>query len=449
MDDCTSGPSSGREGPRVTLDEILSGRTLGRLGDALILIGEGSRIIDANDAALALYAYSREEMLALTLADIRGPRFLERVPAEFRGADGLARVFHTEHFRSDGTVIPVEVRAVEVAAGEGTVVLCAARDISSQVDAEVSLLLSHARLDNIAATVPGVLYEYEVDPAGGGRYVYVGPGCQGLLGLAESEMRADVDPVWGLVHADDIERVLAEDEACEGEGVVFNSEFRIITPAGELKWLHMTSRQLPSQPGKPDVWCGIMLDITERKNAEQELRRRDIELARLNDELVRQAATDSLTGLATRRHFYDCLDRGILEAERDGCGVSVASFDLDGLKRVNDTGGHARGDHVLVSFAAILDDQCRREDVAGRLGGDEFSVAMPRIGADGGRDLATRVVAAARANPLLMALDVTASAGVAEWRPGERSDDVLQRADAAMYAAKRSGGDSVGGTQAS
>lgn len=432
----------------MTLDELLSGRTLGRLGDALILIGPGSRIIDANDAALTLYGYSREEMLALTLADIRGPRFLEQVPPEFRGADGLARIFPTEHVRSDGTVFPVEVRAVEVAAGEGTVVLCATRDISGRVDAEASLLLSHARLDNIAATVPGVLYEYEVDPGGGGRYVYVGPGCEGLLGISDHEMRAEVDPVWGLVHADDLDRVLAEDEASEGAGVVFSSEFRIHTPAGELKWLHMTSRQLPSQAGKPDVWCGIMLDITERKNAEEELRRRDDELARLNEELVRQAATDSLTALATRRHFYDCLDRGIVEAERDGCSVSVASFDLDGLKRVNDGGGHARGDHVLVSFAAILDDQCRREDVAGRLGGDEFSVVMPRMGLAAAHDLATRVVAAVRANPLLMGLRVTASAGVAEWLPGERADDVLHRADAAMYVAKHGGGDCVGGEAA-
>ncbi|MHB1166003.1 MAG: GGDEF domain-containing protein [Candidatus Nanopelagicales bacterium] len=102
-----------------------------------------------------------------------------------------------------------------------------------------------------------------------------------------------------------------------------------------------------------------MLDITERTNADEELRRRDAELARLIDELVRQAATDTPTGVATRRHFYDC------------------------LKRVNDTGGHARGDHVLVGFAAILDDQCRREDLAGRLGGDEFSVAVPGVGSGG------------------------------------------------------------------
>jgi diguanylate cyclase (GGDEF)-like protein len=205
----------------------------------------------------------------------------------------------------------------------------------------------------------------------------------------------------------------------------------------------MTSRMLPSREGRPDTWCGLMLDVTERKRAEEELRRRDAELARLNAELMRQASTDALTGLANRRRFYDSLDRGIVASEGSGAALSVASFDLDGLKHVNDTYGHARGDHVLVGFAALLNDYREGASVAGRLGGDEFSIVLPGLDAAAATALAKTIVESARTNPMLASLGVTVSGGVAQHRAGELADDVMHRADAELYTAKRLGGDSA------
>lgn len=426
---------------RGLLDQLLSTAVLDRLGETYLVFDATLRLIDATAGASAMYGYSPEELRTLHLQDLRAPRFAEKLAAEHRGPAGACRTLTTEHLRKDGSVIPVVVRAIEVAHEGENVVLVEVRDMSQLAEADEFLLRSHARLSTIAATIPGVLYEYEVDAAGGGRYVYVGPGCEDLLGISETALMTGVDPVWDLVHPDDLPRVLEADEVADRVSRTFEVDFRVVHPSGDVLWIHMTSRMLPSRPGRPDTWCGLMLDITERKRVEEELRRRDGELARLNAELMRQASTDSLTGLANRRHFYDTLDRCIVTAETSGAPLSVASFDLDGLKRVNDTYGHARGDHVLVGFAALLNDYRQGAAVAGRLGGDEFSLVLPALDAAAASALAKEIVEAVRTNPMLTGLQVTASAGVAQHRADERADDVMHRADSELYEAKRLGGD--------
>jgi diguanylate cyclase (GGDEF)-like protein/PAS domain S-box-containing protein len=230
-------------------------------------------------------------------------------------------------------------------------------------------------------------------------------------------------------------------------------EIPILHAGGEVRTVLWNSATLYADGGvTPVATIAQGQDISERKRAEQAL-------ARLNDELVdeaaalaeanatitRIAATDDLTGLANRRCFYESLEKAVSLARRHGSPLALASFDLDGLKRVNDGSGHEAGDEVLASFAALLAALCRAEDLPGRLGGDEFSVLLPGIELGGARGLAERVLAAVRSSEALAARGVTVSAGVAQWTPGELPDDLLRRADEALYAAKRGGGDAVAG----
>jgi diguanylate cyclase (GGDEF)-like protein/PAS domain S-box-containing protein len=427
----------------VRIDQFASAEAYGRLGDALLLVSPQAIVLDASPAAATLYGYSEAELIGLPVAALSAlPEQPELAPASAGHRSGAA--VESEHVRRDGTRFACEVRAIDVSDGDSAAVLCAVRDITDRRLAQDSLLRSQERFENIAATIPGVLYEYEVYRNGGGSYVYVGPGSAELLGLSEQEMLATVDPLWKLVHPDDIDRVLAEDEAADGVGVTFSTDFRILTPEGGLKWIHMTSRQLPSRPGVPDIWCGLILDITQRKLAEQKLHQRDQDMARLNQELARVAASDSLTGLSSRRHFYDMLDRTISVVARHGGTLSVASFDLDGLKHVNDSKGHGAGDQVLATFARLLDELRRPEDVAGRLGGDEFSVILPGVDRAGAKEFAGRVLSAVRASQILSDASVTTSSGVSEWALRDLSDDLLRRADEALYCVKRGGRDAVG-----
>lgn len=428
----------------MRIDQFASAEAYGRLGDALLLVSPDATVLDASPAAALLYGHTQAALIGLPVAALSArPEQPEFTPASTDHPSGAGAV-ESEHVRRDGSRFACEVRAIDVSEGDAVAVLCAVRDITDRRLAQDALLRSQERFENIAATIPGVLYEYEVYRNGGGSYTYVGPGVTELLGLSEQEMLATVDPLWKLVHPDDIDRVLAEDEAADGVGLTFSTDFRILTPDGGLKWIHMTSRQLPSRPGVPDVWCGLILDITQRKLAEQKLHQRDQDMARLNEELARVAASDSLTGLSSRRHFYDMLDRTISVVARHGGTLSVASFDLDGLKRVNDSKGHGAGDQVLATFARLLDDLRRPEDVAGRLGGDEFSVILPGVDRAGAKQFAERILTAVRGSRLLAEATVTASSGVSEWALRDLSDDLLRKADEAFYCAKRGGRDAVG-----
>ena len=130
---------------------------------------------------------------------------------------------------------------------------------------------------------------------------------------------------------------------------------------------------------------------------------------------------------------------------RHGTPLALVSLDLDRLKRVNDGAGHEAGDEALTSFAALLIDLCRAEDLPARLGGDEFCVLLPGMELGGAQGFAERLVTAVRTCEALAQRGVTVSGGVAALTPGEPSDGLLRRADEALYAAKRGGGDAVAG----
>jgi diguanylate cyclase (GGDEF)-like protein len=147
--------------------------------------------------------------------------------------------------------------------------------------------------------------------------------------------------------------------------------------------------------------------------------------------------TDSLTGLYNRRYASDALDRLIADARR-GRTFSVAAFDLDGFKKVNDREGHAAGDAVLIDFARVLRAGLREGDVAIRTGGDEFLVLLQGADAARATQIVDRLRAAARdARWGAPNTVVTASSGVTEWTTGQSADDLLRTADDALYLAKR------------
>ena len=303
-------------------------------------------------------------------------------------------------------------------------------DITERKRAEQELRESKERFERTAETVPVVLYDYLSHPDGSNRFLYVSHRCREVLGLEAASVVADASGFWRLVHPADFARVQQESLEASRVGGCFRSEFRIITPAGEMKWLHVESNPTPAAPGQPAVRSGFLLDVTDRKHMEEELRT--------------LATTDFLTGLTTRRSFIVRLEDELARLQRTSDQpIALLMLDLDHFKRVNDDNGHAVGDALLKHFSVIVVNELRRIDLAGRLGGEEFGIILPGADATAAGVFAERLRQRIADSPLLgcgTPIYFTVSVGVTHLRAIDNDPDAaLVRADRALYRAKQTG----------
>jgi len=153
--------------------------------------------------------------------------------------------------------------------------------------------------------------------------------------------------------------------------------------------------------------------------------------------------TDALTGVNNRRHFSELLEAEIERSRRYSSCLSVMMFDLDHFKRVNDTYGHAAGDEALRTFTRTLQQSgLRKNDFWGRLGGEEFALALPETGIDNALIPAERIRSLLEETSIqhdLVTFRITVSIGISQYQPGDTIESVLGRADQAMYKAKQTG----------
>src|SRR3954447_11739095 len=156
--------------------------------------------------------------------------------------------------------------------------------------------------------------------------------------------------------------------------------------------------------------------------------------------LERLSALDDLAGVANRRSWDENLQRAVARARRNGAPLAVLLCDVNRFKRVNDQHGHLAGDHVLKQTAALIAGRVRDGDLVARLGGDEFAVLCPDTTLDEALVLAAALGERADAARLPDGTPVSFSIGAAALEPGDRTiDDLVGRADACMYQAKRRG----------
>ncbi|MDH6230824.1 diguanylate cyclase (GGDEF)-like protein [Mesorhizobium soli] len=165
---------------------------------------------------------------------------------------------------------------------------------------------------------------------------------------------------------------------------------------------------------------------------------------RLQAELAQLAGTDELTGLPNRRSFVERLAAEMPRARRSRRGFSVLLLDLDNFKTINDSHGHAAGDHCVQHFARLAVRRLRGQDLLARTGGDEFCILLPETSLQQAAVIAEELVHLLAANDAYWrghSIPVTISVGVAEWAPAAAMtvDETLEAADMALYEAKRNG----------
>ena len=159
-----------------------------------------------------------------------------------------------------------------------------------------------------------------------------------------------------------------------------------------------------------------------------------------SETISRLARTDELTGLHNRRSFVEIFALSLSAARRHGYPLSLVIIDLDHFKAVNDTFGHGVGDLVLKEFAGLLLEKVRDEDIVVRWGGEEFIILLSHTACEAAAALAERIRSSFEQNPNCAApLTITASFGVAQLRDGEKEEDLIRRADDALYRAKNLG----------
>ncbi len=275
-----------------------------------------------------------------------------------------------------------------------------------------------------------------------GKRRYVSPAAKNLVGWTPDQIVGG--SFHDLVHPEDVPRLeLLFDDCLRGAPRAL--EYRFRKADGSYVWLEINPHlYLNPDTGEPAGFVSVARDISLRK-AEEERRRRTFET------VEQMAISDSLTGIANRRHFDAVFEREWMRAARDGTNLSLLLIDVDRFKPYNDVYGHLTGDECLRQVVAALKPLISRpSDLLARYGGEEFVVVLPNTDASGARQMAEWLRMAVEqcrlphpGNPPHAV--ITLSVGCATMIPQEELThlDLLEAADGALYRAKSSGRNSV------
>jgi diguanylate cyclase (GGDEF)-like protein/PAS domain S-box-containing protein len=256
-----------------------------------------------------------------------------------------------------------------------------------------------------------------------GYFVELNKAWEEWLGFSRDELRAV--PFVERVHPDDRERTKAEAAALfEGaESVGF--ENRYLAKDGSVHWLRWSATLAPDE----SLIYARAADVTELKKVEDEREG-------LLREVAEMARSDALTGLPNRRALDEALPREMARARRSEAPLCLAIVDIDHFKAYNDSHGHLVGDVLLRDCAAAWDAELRGEDMLVRFGGEEFLVMLPDCEPDDAAEIVERLRAATPDGQ-------TCSGGLVRWDGVESIEELLARADAALYEAKGAGRDQL------
>jgi diguanylate cyclase (GGDEF)-like protein/PAS domain S-box-containing protein len=289
-----------------------------------------------------------------------------------------------------------------------------------------SLASAESRLRTLVERLPAITYR--ADLGSNGHWHYISPQVEEILGYSPEECTSD-DQWWEkLVHPDDLARVLAEEERAASEGLALDVAYRMRARDGRELWIRDRASIGSSIEGSVVVE-GILSDVTAQVEAEHRLRH-----------LVDH---DHLTGLLNRRGFEAAVDGWLDSTPAAGRGA-LAIIDVDHLKRVNDSLGHAAGDALLREISTSIRRSLRAGDVLGRLSGDEFGLFIPGIDQEAATRRLGQLIDLVRVSGSGRPA-ITASAGATTVVGGDalRAADLLVHADIALYHAKEGGRDRV------
>ncbi len=250
----------------MRIERFVSAWAVEHLADALLLVALDGSILDANQAAVEYYKCSREELLALTVHDIRAEQDREFIAEQMRKTLERGARFEAKHRRCDGSVFPVEVRSTRVEFDGEAAILANIRDISDRVAAREALAVSE---DRFRALFEQSIVAMSLTKPGG--EVRVNPAFCRLLGYSEQEMAEGA--TWRQVsHPDDVPETERYIEALlSGEMASARFEKRYLRKDGGVVWADLSTSLRRDSKGEPEYFMTTIVDITERKQSQKEL----------------------------------------------------------------------------------------------------------------------------------------------------------------------------------
>jgi len=268
-----------------------------------------------------------------------------------------------------------------------------------------------------------------------GKLLWVNPGVERLTGYTAEECMGQRSHPMEIVHPEDRAMVARSMPAAAKQPSLKELEFRVVCKDGSVRWCAVVTHPCHDSQGRNVGFRASVRDISDRKALQQQL------------ELL--ASTDPLTGVINRRRFFHTAEAELYRARRYDRPLVLALVDIDHFKRINDTHGHAVGDDTLKTLAHAFANRLRRSDLFARFGGEEFVMLLPETQLGDGLRLCERLRQMVETIKLQVPdkpdpFGFTVSIGVADLQhEGDSLNQLLARADAALYKAKRDGRNQV------
>ena len=391
---------------------------------------EDGLYLDVNDGFVNLTGWTRAEVIGRTSREIniwRDMKDRERL-VEALQRDGACKELRADFVTKDGGTIAGIMSAHAITLNGVPCILSVTRDVTAREAAEHRLMESESRYRRMVENSPDIVYSFSLSKGG----LYYSPRVLEVLGYSAEHLCAN-PMLWAeSVHSDDRAVVATAIESFR-RGTPFRVEYRLKNARGT--WLWLFDRSIGSRQEDGDfIVEGLAMDITDRKIAEERIQS--------------LAFSDPLTGLPNRRLLLDRLQQAMAVSTRRHRQGALLLIDLDNFKTLNDTLGHHQGDLLLQEVALRLGHCIREGDTVARLGGDEFVVMLEDLSAN---PLEAATQAELVAEKIFQALNQpyelkgfnrhsTPSIGITLFGDESRdTDEILKRADLAMYQAKAAG----------
>ncbi len=418
----------------IARDTIFEG-----LGDGMIVVDMQNRIVDINQPAAKLMEAAVSSLLGNNLAEIRPfSRLVSAPPVGHITKTELQ--LGGEHSRYyDVLICPLRKKDQEMIGR-----LLMFRDITNRKENELRLLQLTQAVEQSPVSV------MITDTMG--NIEYVNPYFTLLTGFVEYEVLGKKTSIMksGLTP----ESVYKEMWQTIQSGKTWEGEFLNRKKNRELYWEHVVISPVVDMEGKIINYIAVKSDITDRKLADDALRQANEQLENQLEEIEALQATlreqsirDPLTQLYNRRFLLETFTQELELAEATGKPFSILLLDIDLFKEINDQYGHAAGDECLVWLANLLRQQCRELDILCRYGGEEFLLVLPDTPIENAVPYADRLRERVGKQPIELGarkLAITISCGVSAYpNHGKTAQEIINKADAALYTSKRNGRNQV------